>query len=209
MRIHLIGKTGRMGQAIQRLHPEIVSIESAEVIVDFSHPDQLEKTLELAQKFRIPLVVGTTGFTETQHLALAKTGSVIPLLHSPNFSLGIALCKQLTAILTKALPTASRVVVEAHHRLKKDRPSGTALALAMAAGDAEILSIRGGSIVGEHTIRFIADGEQIELKHLAEDRNCFAKGALDVAQWLIDKPPKLYKMEEYAISLFGIREQPG
>lgn len=197
------------------------ALAAADVAIDFSQPHATRANIAACRAARKPLLVGTTGFapelTEAQLDAAARD---IPLLIAPNTSLGVALLTELVRRAARALPAEFDIeILEAHHRMKRDAPSGTALALAGAAGEgrslppAEALSgqsagraglrrqgeigfavVRGGDIVGEHTVLFAGPGEELRLSHRAGERAIFARGALRAALWLVGRPPGRYGM---------------
>lgn len=201
--IFIVGAGGRMGRRVAALAGEmdgvvVGEIERADVVIDFSSPEVTGKILELAQKFKKPVVMGTTGH-EIEDMELIQAASrKIPLLFSPNFSLGIAACLDAIKLLMNQLGPSWRVeIVEAHHVQKKDTPSGTALALQKAVGrEAPIHSIRAGDIVGDHTVILAGPGERIELKHQVHTRDAFAIGALRAARFLVGQKPKLYTIHD-------------
>ncbi|HYE01992.1 MAG TPA: dihydrodipicolinate reductase C-terminal domain-containing protein [Phycisphaerales bacterium] len=219
--IGLCGASGAMGSRILALaHAdprfELVSTltrdgagpsqapRPADVVVDFSAPAGTRTALASALRTRSALLVGTTGLDEALHAALRDAAAHIPVLVAPNTSLGIAAVAAASAALARALgPGFHCSIVEAHHARKKDAPSGTALRLAhalRAAGahlpDSQVLSIRGGDVVGEHTVRFAGPGECIEVVHRATTRDLFAAGALRAAAWLAGKPAGWYAIED-------------
>ncbi|WP_120866077.1 4-hydroxy-tetrahydrodipicolinate reductase [Helicobacter pylori] len=193
-------------------------VRACECVIDFSLPKGVDNLLEALLECPKILVSGTTGLeTETlekmQQLALKA-----PLLHARNMSIGIMMLNQLAFLASLKLKDADIEIVETHHNLKKDAPSGTALSLyetcAKARGYDEknaltthreglrskesigIAALRGGDVAGKHTIGFYLEGEYIELSHTATNRSIFAKGALEVALWLKDKTAKKYEINE-------------
>ncbi len=166
------------------------------------------------------IVIGTTGFTQEEVAELKRCSENAPLLLSPNMSLGVNILFKLTQIVTKALSDKNFDVeiCEIHHRFKKDAPSGTAIKLAQIVAevmgvsledkaifgregiklreekDIGVLSMRGGDVVGDHTVYFLGFGERIELTHRATSRDTFAKGAIEAARWIKDKPSGFYSM---------------
>jgi len=194
----------------------------SEVIVDFSTPVASVALAQAAAERRAPaLVIGTTGLTETDLAAIAEAATQVAIVRSGNFSLGVNLLMGLVEQAARTLGAADWdiEVFEAHHRRKVDAPSGTALMLGEAAargrgvdlnesavrgrdgltgprpGGAIGFSVmRGGGIIGEHSVSFAADEEIITLAHSARDRSLFAKGALAAAVWAADQPPGLYDM---------------
>jgi 4-hydroxy-tetrahydrodipicolinate reductase len=177
---------------------------SADVIVDFSSAAGAVESAALAKRIGAALLVGTTGLSPEMISSLHKSARDIALLVAPNTSLGVAALSDLVRRAAKVLgPEFSCSIIEAHHSAKKDAPSGTALRLgeAVRAGGAaldpkQIASIRGGDVVGEHTVRFAGPGEYIELTHRATSRDLFVRGALRAAQWLRGREPGWYTMED-------------
>lgn len=199
------------------------ALAAADVAIDFSQPYATRANIAACRAARKPLVLGTTGFaSELTQAELDAAAGEIPLLIAPNTSLGVALLTELVRRAARTLPAEFDIeVIEAHHRMKRDAPSGTALALARAAGEArglapsEALSgasggrvgprregeigfavVRGGDIVGEHAVLFAGLGEELRLTHRAGDRAIFARGALRAALWLLGKPPGRYGMSD-------------
>lgn len=199
------------------------ALAAADVAIDFSQPHATSANIAACRAARTPLLIGTTGFAaELTEAELDAAAREIPLLIAPNTSLGVALLLELVRRSARALsPEFDIEIIEAHHRMKRDAPSGTALALARAAGEArglappEALSgasagrvgprrqgeigfavVRGGDIVGEHTVLFAGPGEELRLSHRALDRAIFARGALRAALWLRGKPPGRYGMSD-------------
>ena len=192
---------------------------TVDAMIDFSHP---VATLELAGFCRdraIPLVVGTTGFSSAQRAELDQAAGTIPLLVSPNMSRAVNLLMHLVAEAAHALGQAADIeIVERHHRMKKDAPSGTALRLAEIAANATGIShfvhgregqvgerphneiglhaVRAGDVPGEHTIIFGLPGESLELCHRAINRDGFVRGAIEAARFLAGKPPGHYHMSD-------------
>jgi 4-hydroxy-tetrahydrodipicolinate reductase len=192
-----------------------------DVVVDFSQASALPSTLGCCVAARVPLFIGTTGFGTEFGVALEAAARDIPLLAAPNTSLGVTLLIELVRAAVAALPGDFDVeIVEAHHRLKRDAPSGTALALGAAAaaargrslddvaawsrhgeaprrpGDIGFAVVRGGDLVGEHRVLLAGIGEQLVLEHRATDRAIFARGALTGAAWLARQPPGRYAMRD-------------
>jgi 4-hydroxy-tetrahydrodipicolinate reductase len=199
------------------------ALATADVAIDFSQPHATRAHLAACRAARKPLLLGTTGFAgELPEPELDAAAGEIPLLIAPNTSLGVALLTELVRRAAHALPAEFDIeIIEAHHRMKRDAPSGTALALARAAGEGRSLTaaqalantsagrsglreqgaigfavIRGGDIVGEHTALFAGPGEEIRLSHRAGDRAIFARGALRAALWLRGQPPGRYGMTD-------------
>jgi len=196
-------------------------LHAADIIIDFSLPDACEMLLEEAMKTPRPLVIGTTGLSIHQLNLLEQASEIMPVLYATNMSLGVALLNKLVYQASAALEEFDIEIVEMHHRHKKDAPSGTALTLAESAASARgldldkvrvsgrdgnigerskdeiaVMALRGGDIVGRHTVGFYNDGEFIELNHTATSRNTFSKGALRAGKWLADKEPALYNISD-------------
>ena len=176
----------------------------ADVVIDFSSESGLHDSIALARALSAALLVGTTGLSPASIDALTLASRDRAVLLAPNTSLGVAALSVLVQQASKIFGSEYHCsIVEAHHAMKKDAPSGTALRLAQAARDAghtlrddQILSIRGGDVIGEHTVRFAGPGEYVELTHRATSRDLFASGALRAAAWLKGKPPKWYTMHD-------------
>jgi 4-hydroxy-tetrahydrodipicolinate reductase len=220
LRLALLGATGRMGQRILELalkDPELCVVSATgrnptdlhstllecDVAIDFTLCQATKDHLEAALKACKPLVLGTTGHDEEQMEAIQIAAQSIPLLYSPNFSLGMALCLDAVSRFSKTLSCDYAVtILETHHAHKKDAPSGTARALAQAVkagrgeGEVTIQSIRTGDVIGEHTVTFDCGHEKIELKHTAHCRDAFAAGALMAAKFLASCPPGLYTLKD-------------
>lgn len=221
--IFIFARSGRMGQALEavcreRQMPLSDDLEQADAVIDFSSPAGLLDIAAQAAAANKPLVSGTTGLQDEHHLALRQAGERIPVLWSANMSIGVNLLYRLAGQAAIALgENADCDIAEAHHRFKKDAPSGTALELGRRiaaargqdfdqvarlsrqggdcprrAGEIGFSAVRAGDITGEHTALFALDGERLELTHRATDRQIFARGALHAAAWLISQPQGLY-----------------
>jgi 4-hydroxy-tetrahydrodipicolinate reductase len=197
-------------------------LRGAAVALDFSQAGAVLEHARACANAKLPLLIGVTGFDAAVRTELAAIGATIPLLLAANTSVAVAVLNELAAVAAKALGTAYDVEIsEAHHRLKRDAPSGTALKLgeivaaargqsfsevaaydraganrARAAGSIGFSVVRAGDIVGEHTLTFATAGERLEITHRATDRMIFARGALRAAQWLVGRPPGLYAMKD-------------
>jgi len=198
------------------------SISGVDVLIDFTTPEGSLSNLEACAELGIGAVIGTTGLGEEQKEALHMFALRTPTVFSPNMSVGVNLLFRLAATAAAALGDDYDVeIVEAHHRMKKDAPSGTALGLAEVvaealgrnladsavyarhgmigerpAGEIGIQTIRAGDIVGEHTLLLAGPGERIELTHRAHSRDNFARGAVRAAVWVVGKEPGLYSMAD-------------
>jgi 4-hydroxy-tetrahydrodipicolinate reductase len=203
--IYLQGARGRMVQTIASLVQDDFNfalrddLVACDVAVDFSVPAALPALLNACIKAQKPLVVGTTGYGDSENQLLQKASEHIPVFYTPNFSIGIALLQEMVRELAEKIePQTSIEIVEAHRQHKKDCPSGTALLLAEATGRASvpIHSIRAGDIIGDHTVIFGFKGERLELKHQVHTRDVFARGALRAVQFLKSQPPGYYTMKD-------------
>ncbi|GAC1454856.1 MAG: 4-hydroxy-tetrahydrodipicolinate reductase [Steroidobacteraceae bacterium] len=173
------------------------ALPRAQVVIDFSAAPATGENLRACGLARKPLLLGTTGFPSTLEPEFAAAARQIPLLIAPNTSPGVTLLTELTRIAARALPGFEAGITETHHREKRDAPSGTALALAAAAGgETAIESVREGEVIGEHTVRFAAPGEELVLTHRALRRDIFARGALAAALWLWSQPAGRYQMRD-------------
>jgi 4-hydroxy-tetrahydrodipicolinate reductase len=198
-----------------------VLVKEADVIIDFSAPVATEALCEAVIKNPTPIVVATTGFSEHQQNLLKEASKIAPVLYSSNMSVGIALLKQLVQEVSSKLKDFDIEIVEMHHRYKVDAPSGTALTLAEFAAkgrdldldkvrvsgrdgqigarskdEIAVMALRGGDIVGRHTVGFYNDGEFIELNHTATSRQTFSKGAIRGAKWLVNQKNGLYSIND-------------
>lgn len=236
-RIGIIGSAGRMGKAlveaiaasgetlaggIDQGGDPFALAQGCEVLIDFSSPRALEANLDAAVAAGVPILVGTTGLEERHHFLCDHAAESVPVLQTGNTSLGVNMLAHLVREAASRLGEDWDIeIVETHHRMKVDAPSGTALLLGEAAAEGRgitladhsergrdgitgargrgtigFASLRGGSVAGDHTVHFLADNERIALSHLAENRAIFAKGAVRGAQWLIGKAPGRYRMPE-------------
>ena len=187
---------------IQISHGTLLEKE-IDIIIDFSSPESSMLILEDARSRKIPILIGTTGFNESQLKEINKISSEIPVLLAPNTSSGIAVLKTIITN-SRALFSEDSIIEieETHHEEKKDSPSGTALDLKdtisshFPNSEITVESFREGTNPGEHTIRVKLANESIELTHKAEDRSIFASGALIGARWLLSRPKGLYRMHD-------------
>jgi 4-hydroxy-tetrahydrodipicolinate reductase len=202
-------------------------MDQGDVVIDFSTPAATLEHLRIASQHRRAMVIGTTGFTASELAELRTLGKTIACVCSPNMSIGINLIFKVIDEMARALGEEYDIeVIEAHHRLKKDAPSGTALKLAeilarslgrdleqvgvyarkgllqeRKRGEIGIQSIRAGDIIGDHTVIFGGIGERVEVTHRAQSRDTFARGALRSAEWVARQPPGLYDM----LDVLGLR----
>lgn len=198
------------------------AVPGADVIIDFSHHSTIEPVLARCMEHQKTLVIGTTGHTDGQVAAIKHASGQIPIVFAPNYSVGVNTLFWLTRKAAEILgPGFDLEVVEMHHRLKKDAPSGTAKKLVeilaevrglkynddarhgrhgivgeRADSEIGVHAIRGGDVVGDHTVIYAAQGERVELTHKASSRETFARGALRAALWAHDKPAGLYDMQD-------------
>jgi 4-hydroxy-tetrahydrodipicolinate reductase len=218
IRLTIIGAAGRMGKSVVDVaqnDPEIQiaalcdlgdSIESglknSDVAIDFSQAESLEEICRAALHHRKPLVIGTTGHSERQREILEETGRSVAIVLASNFSVGVNVLFWLTRKTAELLGSDfDPEIIETHHKMKKDAPSGTAKSLGeilktLRNSEISIQSIREGEVVGEHTVIFAGPGERLELTHHAADRAIFAAGALRAAKWIINKAAGLYSMQD-------------
>jgi 4-hydroxy-tetrahydrodipicolinate reductase len=252
---HDAGELAGVGAADARVTDDLAAaLARADVVVDFSQPHATRSNVTVCRAARKPLLIGTTGFPADLASLFDAAAADIPLLVAPNTSIGVTLLTELTRIAAQSLPPDFDIeIIEAHHRMKKDAPSGTALALGRAAaqgrglpdsavleaagladtdrgasgaaqpsgsgtagsaavadrdqlptrsgerrtGDLGFAVIRGGDIVGDHTVLFAGTGEQVTLGHRATDRAVFARGALRAALWLSARPAGRYFMRDF------------
>jgi 4-hydroxy-tetrahydrodipicolinate reductase len=237
IRVAVAGALGRMGLEVVRLVDEAqdlslagtwdarggtdlaAALAGADVIVDFTSPEGTKALAAAAAARGVALVSGTTGLGADAKAALAEAARRIPVMHSANMSVGVAVLADLVTEAVRRLGDAFDVeIVEMHHRHKVDAPSGTALRLADAVSAARsgtervhgrsgaagprrpaevaIVALRGGDVVGDHTVILAGPGERIELTHRASSRETFARGALRAARWIVGRPPSLYGMAD-------------
>lgn len=179
----------------------IGQVAAFDVAIDFSLPDGFDRLLAICRQRGAALVSGTTGLEGRQMMHLAEAALDIPVLWASNFSLGVVVLHELVRRVSAALPEWQADITETHHVHKLDAPSGTAVTLGLAAHEGSgrapaIESIRQGEVVGEHTIRFRGVGEVLELSHRAEDRDIFARGALEAARRLAVQPAGQFSLGE-------------
>ena len=173
--------------------------EKFDVIIDFSHPENLNNLAKYLEKHPTATVIATTGFDDIQKVTIDHLSEKMPVLFSGNFSIGVILMNRLVKEMTYILSDSFDIeIIEKHHRYKKDAPSGTALALRKAVGEENIpiTSVRCGKIVGEHEVIFAGEDEVIEIKHTAYSKTIFAKGALEAAKFLPGQKNGLYTIKD-------------
>jgi 4-hydroxy-tetrahydrodipicolinate reductase len=204
-----------LARALDNAKPKV------DVVIDFTVAEASVQHARLCAERKVALVVGSTGFSSDDKAAVAQAAQQTAIVMAPNMSVGVTLMLRLVAEAAKVLgPAFDAEVVELHHRMKKDAPSGTALRLAEVVADTYgrmgqhqalrtsregvvgergrnevgVQSLRGGDIVGEHTVFFLGEGERLEVTHRATSRDNFAAGAVRAARWVAGKPPGLYDM---------------
>ena len=196
-------------------------LEASEVVIDFSAPNATQELCERAMEIPRALVIATTGLSQHQQNLILEASKEMPVLYSSNMSAGIALLKQLVEQVSRTLKDFDIEIVEMHHRHKVDAPSGTALTLGEFAAkgrgleldkvrvsgrdgqigprskdEIAVMALRGGDIVGRHTVGFYNDGEYLELNHTATSRETFSKGAIRAAKWLAGQQPGFYSIND-------------
>jgi 4-hydroxy-tetrahydrodipicolinate reductase len=238
LQVAIFGVSGRMGQAVVAAVEEssgaavkgsttssgdpAAALRGADVAIEFALPQATAANLAACVAAKRPIVIGTTGHDDAQRTQIAAAAREIAIVMAPNMSLGVNLLLKLVELTAGKLDASYDIeVFEAHHRNKKDAPSGTALALGAAAASGRGVKLsevaeharhgtgagrargaigfsvfRGGDVVGDHTVTFAGAGERIELTHRASDRMAFARGAVQAARWLVGRPPGLYSMQD-------------
>ncbi|MBU8896150.1 4-hydroxy-tetrahydrodipicolinate reductase [Corallococcus sp. H22C18031201] len=230
--LQVVGATVRPGRAAEaRASTGLACVEEdlgraldaapADVVVDFTSAELSVAHARACAERGVAMVVGSTGFTPETTEALRASAAKVPLVAAPNTSVGVNLVFRVAAELARVLgPSFDVEVLEAHHRMKKDAPSGTALRLAEVLaealgrssddftfarqgqvgarppGEIGVQTLRGGDVVGEHTVYFFGEGERIELTHRATNRDQFGLGALRAARWVAKRAPGLYDMAD-------------
>jgi 4-hydroxy-tetrahydrodipicolinate reductase len=173
-----------------------------DAFIDFTSPEATEANLDYVARYKKALVLGTTGLNESQLNKVREVSGVVPVVFSPNMSVGVnVLFSALPEIAARLGPDYGIEITEAHHKAKKDAPSGTAKKFGEILAEATrkeipVHAIRLGDIVGDHTIIFCGNSERIEIKHQAHSRDLFALGALKAAKWIAGKPAGLYSMQD-------------
>ena len=224
IRISLFAPDGRMGQAIAAAVAEdsdfTIDQDHGDVLVDFSAPAALQASLDRAVSAGVPIVIGTTGLDDLADQRIEGASKQIAVLRAANTAVGVALLADLAERAARVLGREWDIeIVEAHHRMKADAPSGTALMLGEAAargrgtklkaergrdgtglkrkaGSIGFASLRGGTVAGDHDVLFLGPDERLILSHRAENRMIFARGALAAARFLVGKPAGLYSMRD-------------
>ena len=217
------GEVAAIGRLDVRIVNDLKAvINDIDVLIDFSLPDATEQNMQICAANKVAMVIGTTGFNEQQEQVLTEASKQIAIVYTGNYSTGVNLSLKLLGMAAKAFGSDADVeVIEAHHKHKIDAPSGTAYMMAEAvaeargqnlkdvavygregqtgerkAGSIGIHAIRGGEIIGDHTVMFIADGEVVEITHRARARMTFAAGAVRAATWVIKQEVGQYNMQD-------------
>ena len=217
------GEVAAIGRLEVQIVDELEAvINDIDVLIDFSLPDATEKNMQVCAEHNVAMVIGTTGFNEAQEQVLAKASGKIAIVYAGNYSTGVNLSLKLLGMAAKAFGNDADVeIIEAHHKHKIDAPSGTAYMMAEAVAEARgqnlkdvaiygregqtgeresgtigIHAVRGGEIVGDHTVMFIADGEMVEITHRARERMTFAAGAVRAATWVTEQAIGQYDMQD-------------
>ncbi len=198
------------------------SLQDFDVLIDFSRPEASLKAISICKNAGKAMVIGTTGFSDDELEEIKKASTQIPIVFAPNMSIGVNLTLKLLETSAKVIGQDSSIeIIETHHRYKVDSPSGTALKMGEVVANAlgrdlskcavygregidkprdintiGFSSIRGGDVVGDHTVTFFMDGERVEITHKASSRMIYANGAVRAANWLNDKQSGLYSMQD-------------
>ncbi len=220
-----VGRDAGETSGIGRTGVKIVSgledvMKNGDVLIDFTFPDVTLKNMEIVSRLKKAAVVGSTGFSGDEVSDLKEVACTVPTVFAPNMSVGVNVMMKLVSQAARALGGSFDMeIVEAHHRMKKDAPSGTAMKLGEVlaesvgrnlsevgvferlgmigerkADEIGIQTLRGGDVVGDHTVYFYGSGERLEVTHRATSRDTFATGAVRAASWIADKQPGLYDM---------------
>ncbi len=217
------GEVASIGRINIKIVDDLVAvIDDIDVLIDFSLPEATEQNMQICAEHKVAMVIGTTGFNEQQEQVLTEASKHIAIVYAGNYSTGVNLSLKLLSMAAKAFGTEADVeIIEAHHKHKIDAPSGTAFMMAEAVAEARgqdlkqvvvygregqtgareagtigIHAIRGGEIIGDHTVMFIADGEVVEITHRARARMTFAAGAVRASTWIAQKKSGQYNMQD-------------
>ena len=201
MKILLIG-SGKISKIISEMYDDLVVgivdsenemiLETPTVIIDFSHPNLLDRTIHFSNKYNIPVVIGTTGYNEEKMAQIKELSKNVAVLLKANFSNGITLIKKILNDNLYSFKSYNKSIIERHGETKKDLPSGTAIALAELINTKDIFSFRSPAYIAEHDIVFENDDEVITIKHKVLNREVFAIGAVTNAKWLLEQKAGLY-----------------
>ncbi|HHV01841.1 MAG TPA: dihydrodipicolinate reductase C-terminal domain-containing protein [Defluviitoga tunisiensis] len=210
MKFGIVGYKGRMGNEVKLLFEEKghefvwgydkdgeYFSQTPELIIDFSLPEVLEKTIEFVKNFKVPLIIGTTGLSEEQLQNLKLLSQEIPIVQSYNFSIGIQLFLKVVDLLKEYIDGWDIEIVEAHHRFKKDKPSGTAKMIKECLEkEVPISSLRLGNVPGDHILYLANLGEVLTISHRALSRRAFADGVYKSANFILNKENGFYIFED-------------
>lgn len=215
-----LASLGRIGVSLSGNLEQVA--DEFDVLIDFTLPDVMLKNLAFCRKAGKAMVIGTTGLSAEQKQLLVEAGKDIPIVFAANFSVGVNLSLKLLDMAARVMGDEADIeIIETHHRHKIDAPSGTALRMGEAIADAlgrdlskvavygreghtgarahdtiGFATVRGGDVVGDHTVLFATEGERLEITHKASSRMTFAKGAVRAALWLEGRTPALYDMRD-------------
>jgi len=210
------------GAAVYITDDIVAALNPGDVLIDFTVPEASLDHIKVCANLSKPIVIGTTGFAKEQLEEIRHYANKIPCLLSPNMSIGVNLCFKILAEIARTIgDDYDMEIVEAHHHMKKDAPSGTAMKMAQIIARAVnrnldevgvygrkgivgerskkeigIQAVRAGDIVGDHTVLFAGTGERIEITHRAHSRDTFAAGAIRAAKWIVDRQPGIYDMQD-------------
>lgn len=216
------GELAGAGTLDVKIDAGLAAAKKADVWIDFTTPAATVSSTPAAAAAGVPLVVGTTGLGAADKQVINTAARKVPVVFAPNMSVGVTMLLKLVADAARALGSSFDLeIVETHHRLKRDAPSGTALRIAQVlaettgrdlgqharfsrhgeigprtAEEIGVQTVRGGDVVGDHTVFFLGPGERIEITHRASSRETFALGAVRAALWVVGKPPGLYDMRD-------------
>ena len=224
------GEVASIGRIEVKIVDDLVAvINDIDVLIDFSLPEATEQNMQICAEHKVAMVIGTTGFNEQQEQVLTEASKHIAIVYAGNYSTGVNLSLKLLGLAAKAFGTNADVeIIEAHHKHKIDAPSGTAYMMAEAVAEARgqdlkevavygregqtgarkpgtigIHAIRGGEIIGDHTVMFITDGEVVEITHRARARMTFAAGAVRATTWIVQQKAGQYNMQD----VLGLNDQ--
>ena len=217
-----LNKSATLGAGVDKGDNLNDSLQDFDVLIDFSRPEASLKAISICKNSGKAMVIGTTGFSDEELKVIKQASTQIPIVFAPNMSVGVNLTLKLLETSAKVIGKDSSIeIIETHHRYKVDSPSGTALKMGEVIANAlgrdlakcavygregideprdlntiGFSSIRGGDVVGDHTVTFFMEGERVEITHKASSRMIYANGAVRAANWLHDKPSGLYSMQD-------------
>ena len=217
-----LNNSATLGTAVDKGDNLNDSLQDFDVLIDFSRPEASLKAISICKNSGKAMVIGTTGFSDDELKVIKQASTQIPIVFAPNMSVGVNLTLKLLETSAKVIGKDSSIeIIETHHRYKVDSPSGTALKMGEVIANAlgrdlakcavygregideprdlntiGFSSIRGGDVVGDHTVTFFMEGERVEITHKASSRMIYANGAVRAANWLHDKPSGLYSMQD-------------